>query len=197
MTETNTASNSTVDERTRLVAEARRRSSRMTTTAVVLLAATVPAAFAVGMLIADGERDAGGPLIRLLLLLVAATLGVAVILLINAWLTRNPSLSGGTDPANRRRVKAALRDGRTSDPQVDTLARKQAEQQVRRRWLPWALGAVLAMQVLLAIDTGRTSTRWTAGLGAAAWAVVLYQQWRATRRARRYLTGPTLGQAER
>ncbi|MGC4845654.1 hypothetical protein ACLQ3F_00315 [Micromonospora sp. DT15] len=169
----------------------------MTKAAVVLLAATVPATFAVGLLIADGKRDAGDPLIRLLLLLVTATLGVAVILLINAWMTKNSSVSDGTDPASRRRVKAALRDGSTSDPQVDALARKEAEQQVRRRWVPWALGVVMALQVLHAISTDRTSTRWTAGLGAVVWAVVLYQHWRTTQRARRYLAGrPTAETAE-
>lgn len=170
------------------VMEARRRSSRMTKAAVVLLAATVPATFAVGLLISDGERDAGDPLIRLLLLLVTAALGVAVVLLINAWMTRNSSLADGADLASRRRVKAALRDGSTTDPQVDALARKEAEQQVRRRWVFWALGVVLALQTLNAVSTDRTSTRWTSGLGALAWAVLLYQHWRTTQRARRYLT---------
>ncbi|MEU5669015.1 hypothetical protein ABZ749_01330 [Micromonospora sp. NPDC047753] len=162
----------------------------MTRAAVVLLAATVPATFAIGMLISDGKRDAGDPLIRLLLLLVTATLGVAVILLINAWMTRNSSVSDGADPASRRRVKAALRDGSSTDPQIDALARKEAERQVRRRWVFWALGAVLALQMLNAISTDRTSARWTSGLGAVVWAVVLYQHWRTTQRARRYLAGP-------
>lgn len=177
--------------------DARWRSGRMTKAAVVLLTATVPATFAVGLLISDGERDAGDPLIRLLLLLVTAALAVAVVLLINAWMTRNSSLSDGADLASRRRVKAALRDGSTTDPQVDALARKEAEQQVRRRWVFWALGVVLALQTLNAVSTDRTSTRWTSGLGALAWAVLLYQHWRTTQRARRYLAGPTSGYAER
>ncbi|SCF31144.1 hypothetical protein GA0070612_6274 [Micromonospora chokoriensis] len=177
--------------------DARRRSGRMTKAAVVLLAATVPATFAVGLLISDGERDAGDPLIRLLLLLVTAALGVAVVLLINAWMTRNSSRSDGADLASRRRVKAALRDGSTTDPQVDALARKEAEQQVRRRWVFWALGVVLALQTLNAVSTDRTSTRWTSGLGALVWAVLLYQHWRTTQRARRYLASPTSGYAER
>ncbi|MER7591111.1 hypothetical protein ABTW72_26605 [Micromonospora sp. NPDC127501] len=188
MTRRNTAGDPTDDERAGPVMEARWCSGRMTKAALVLLAATVPATFAVGLLISDGERDAGDPLIRLLLLLVTAALGVAVILLINAWMTKN-ALSDGADPASRRRVKAALRDGSTTDPQVDALARKEAEQQVRRRWVFWALGVVLALQMLNAISTDRTSTRWTSGLGALAWAVLLYQHWRTTQRARRYLAG--------
>ncbi|MCZ7376431.1 hypothetical protein [Micromonospora sp. WMMC250] len=197
MTRRNTAGNPTDDERAGQVMDARWRSGRMTKAAVVLLTATVPATFAVGLLISDGERDAGDPLIRLLLLLVTAALAVAVVLLINAWMTRNSSLSDGADLASRRRVKAALRDGSTTDPQVDALARKEAEQQVRRRWVFWALGVVLALQTLNAVSTDRTSTRWTSGLGALAWAVLLYQHWRTTQRARRYLAGPTSGYAER
>ncbi|MFG2045893.1 hypothetical protein ACGFIW_00485 [Micromonospora sp. NPDC048935] len=194
---TNTGDYLTEDQRARLIAEARRRSSRLTKAAVVLLVVTVPVAFVVGLLIADRERGAGGLLIRLLLLLVPAAVGVAIALLVNAWMTRNPSMSGGTDPTSLRRVKAALRHGRTTDPRVDALARKEAEQQIRRRWLPWAIGVALVMQVLLAIGTDRTSTRWTSGLGAVAWAALLCQHWRTTQRARRYLTGPTFGQAER
>ncbi|MGC4815562.1 hypothetical protein ACLQ29_34120 [Micromonospora sp. DT228] len=77
------------------------------------------------------------------------------------------------------------------------LARKEAERQVRQRWLPWVYGAALTLQLLLAIGTDRPSTLWIAGLSAATWAVLLCQQWRTTQRARRYLNGPTLGQAER
>ncbi|MEW2428248.1 hypothetical protein AB0877_09560 [Micromonospora sp. NPDC047644] len=169
----------------------------MTRAAMVLLAATVPATFAIGMLISDGKRDADDSLIQLLLLLVTAALGVAVVLLINAWMTRNSSVSDGADLASRRRVKAALRDGSTTDPRIDALARKEAEQQVRRRWVFWALGAVLALQTLNAVSTDRTSTRWTAGLAALVWAVLLYQHWRTTQRARRYLAGrPTAETAE-
>ncbi|MGW5559953.1 hypothetical protein ACWER9_22365 [Micromonospora sp. NPDC003944] len=197
MTGTNTAGDPTENERAGPVTEARRRSGRMTKAAVVLLAATGPATFAVGLLIASGERGADDPLIRLLLLLVTATLGVAAILLINAWMTRSSFVSHGTDPASRRRVKAALRDGSTTDLQVDALARKEAEQQVRRQWVFWALGVVLTLQILNAISTDRTSTRWTGGLGALVWAVLLYQHWRTTQRARRYLAGPTSGYAER
>ncbi|MDG9678193.1 hypothetical protein [Micromonospora sp. DH14] len=190
---TNTGDEPTETERARLIAVARRRSNRLTLAAVVLLLASVPAAFAVGVLIADGKRNAGG-LLPLLFLLPAAV-GVAIALLVNALLSRRPS--DGADPTSLRRVKAALRDGRSPDPRIDALARKEAEQQVRRRWLPWVLVVALAMQVLLAVGTDRTANRWVAGLGAAAWAVVFYQQWRATQRARRYLTNPTLGQAER
>ncbi|MET8088721.1 hypothetical protein [Micromonospora sp. NPDC005220] len=193
---TNTGDEPAEMERARLVAAARRRSNRLTMTAVVLLLASVLATFAVGVLIADGKGNAGG-LPPLLFLLLPATVGIAVALLVNALMTRNPSPSDGTDPTSMRRVKAALRDGRTTDPRIDALARKEAEQQVRRRWSPWALGVALAMQVLLAVGTDRTPTRWTAGVGAVAWAVVLYQQWRTTQRARRYLTGSTLDHAER
>ncbi|MEU1585368.1 hypothetical protein [Micromonospora sp. NPDC005710] len=164
----------------------------------VVAAIVVVSAAAMGTAaIVDGDTGWSNLLASFALMLIPPLVGVIVALVFGRRLIKRLPRTAGADPATRRRIGRALRDGSTDDPRLDTLARKEAEQQVRRRWLPWALGVVLAMQVLHAISTDRTATRWTAGLGAMAWALVLYQQWRVTQRARRYLAGPALGQATR
>ncbi|MBM0277959.1 hypothetical protein [Micromonospora tarensis] len=163
---------------------------------MTLLVAAVAAAFAVAALM-DDEAARSGPLVRLLLILAPAMVGVAVALLVTRLMPSNPTRSGGSHPGSLRQVKAALRDGRTTDPRIDALARKEAERQVSQRWVRWIYGAALAAQVLLVIGTDRPSSRWVAGLGALAWATALGLHRVATRRARRYLTQPSLNQAGR
>ncbi|MDG4808246.1 hypothetical protein O7634_15950 [Micromonospora sp. WMMD1120] len=176
---------------------ARRRTRGLTVVAITLLLAAVAAAFAVGALIDDGDVASSGPLAWLLVISAPAMVGAAVALLVTRWRRSDPTRSVGSVPGSLRQVKAALRDGRTTDPRIDALARKEAERQVSQRWVSWIYGAALAAQVLLVVGTDRTSTRWVSGLGVLAWATALGLHWVAIRRARRYLSQPAPDQAGR
>lgn len=74
---------------------------------------------------------------------------------------RNPELLLGTKRSTQVAVRRALRDGHTTDPRIDTLARESARHQLyllrgRRRFLPWIfyVSALLYLTSVIVIWVG-------------------------------------------
>lgn len=110
---------------------------------------------------------------------------------------RDPQLSLGADRETQRAVARALRDGGTTDPRVDALARDAAERSKGRAWLIWLYGLLTAVFTALLIRNVMAGGDWFTiaafALPMMAQALLMYTFWQLRRRAVRYLRGAGRG----
>lgn len=122
-----------------------------------------------------------------------------MVLATHAWRRqdRDPQLSLGADRQTQRAVARALRDGGTTDPRVDALARDAAERSKGRAWLVWLCGlltVVFAVLLIRGVVTGGDGlTIAASALPMMAQALLVYTFWQLRRRATRYLQGADRG----
>ncbi|RKR87525.1 hypothetical protein BDK92_1804 [Micromonospora pisi] len=128
--------------------EARRRLRRRMLVTILVVAPLPALAIVLGGLAADR----GTPLINWLLIGAGAVL-VTVGLLTAAWLVQrqhlDPPLVTGADAQTRRAVRQAIRTGNTDDPRIDLLARDLIAHSPRETAVPYLLGALALVALLL------------------------------------------------
>ncbi|WP_425781851.1 hypothetical protein [Micromonospora sp. DT53] len=152
---------------------------------VVLFAALGTAAF-----VGRGTVKSDDLLVTFAWMLVPPLVGAVVALAFGRRLIRRMPQTAGTAPATKRRVERALRDGSTDDPQLDALARKEAQLRISQRWLLWLFAAGVLTQLLTLVSAVRPSTRLLAVLLILLWGGAAWFRWRGLREARRYLAEP-------
>ncbi|WP_430500406.1 hypothetical protein ACQRWP_01035 [Micromonospora trifolii] len=138
------------------------------------------------------DRDTGRSdlLAAFALMLIPPLFGAVVALVFGRRLIRRMPRTAGDDPATRRRIGQALRDGSTDDPRLDPLARKEARLRVSQRWLLWLFAAVVVTQLLALVNAVHPFTRVLAVLLILFVVGSAWYRWRGLREARRYLAGP-------
>lgn len=129
--------------------EQARRRLRRRMLLVILVVAPLPAlAIVFGGL--AGDRDI--PLVNWLLVGAGAAL-VTAGLLTAAWFVQrdhvDPPLVAGADPETRRAVHRAIRVGHTDDQRIDLLARDLVAHRPAQPWVPWLLGALVLVSLVL------------------------------------------------
>jgi FtsH-binding integral membrane protein len=131
----------------------------------------------------------------LLTLVVVAPLGGVFVLMRRR--ARNPELLLGAGRSTKAAVRRALREGHTTDPRIDALAREAARHQLhllrgRRRFLPWVFFVsallYLASLVLNFLDDGFRWTMLPSVLGIVGMALLGSRFVVYVPRCRRYLT---------
>ncbi|MFI6762534.1 hypothetical protein ACIBF5_25710 [Micromonospora sp. NPDC050417] len=130
--------------------EARRRLRRRLLVATLVVAPVPALAIVLGGLAAD--RDT--PLVDLLLIGAGAML-VTAGLLAAAWLVQrqhvDPPLVTGADAETRRAVRRAIRTGNTDDPRIDLLTRDLIAHSPREAAVPYLLGGLALIALLLLV----------------------------------------------
>ncbi|MGC4756095.1 hypothetical protein [Micromonospora trifolii] len=162
-----------------------RRSTYVVAAAVVVGAAVMGTAAMV-----DGDTGGSDLLAAFAMILIPSLVGAVVALIFGRRLIRRMPRTAGADPATRRRIGQALRDGSTDDPRLDALARREARLRVGQRWLLWLFAVVALAQVPALVNTDNPVTRVLAVLLILLMVGAAWYRWRGLREARRYLAGP-------
>jgi hypothetical protein len=145
-----------------------------------------------GLTIIVGGLAAGGdtPVTSWLLIGTGVALFIAGALAV-AWLVlrarTNPPLVAGVDPATRRTVERALRDGHTDDPRVDVLVRDLIAHDPSPPWLPWTFAGLAVLQLALLLPGDLSTEDLVRTLLTVPWfALVAWLGWRRRRRMLQY-----------
>ncbi|WP_410820641.1 hypothetical protein [Micromonospora sp. 050-3] len=162
-----------------------RRSTYAVAAAVVVGAAAMGTAAMV-----DGDTGGSGLLAAFALMLIPPLVGAVAALVFGRRLIRRMPRTAGDDPATRRRIGQALRDGSTDDPRLDALARREARLRVGQRWLLWLFAVVAVTQVSALVSTVNPFSRVLAVMLILLMVGAAWYRWRGLREARRYLAGP-------
>ncbi|MCG5447007.1 hypothetical protein NIE79_005743 [Micromonospora sp. NIE79] len=162
-----------------------RRSTYVVAAAVVVGAAVMGTAAMV-----DGDTGGSDLLAAFAMILIPSLVGAVVALVFGRRLIRRIPRTAGADPATRRRIGQALRDGSTGDPRLDALARKEARSRVGQRWLLVLFTVGFLSQLPPLVDPVRPFGRVLAVLLLLLWGGAAWYRWRGLREARRYLAGP-------
>ncbi|RAO26316.1 hypothetical protein PSN13_06340 [Micromonospora saelicesensis] len=152
---------------------------------VVLFAALGTAAF-----VGRGTVKSDDLLVTFAWMLIPPLVGAVVALAFGRRLMRRMPQTAGTAPATKRRVERALRDGSTDDPQLDALARKEAQLRLGQRWLLLLFAVVILTQLPALVNAVNPFTRVLAVLLILIMLASAWYRWRGLREARRYLAGP-------
>ncbi|MGC5306830.1 hypothetical protein [Micromonospora zamorensis] len=170
--------------------QARGRQRPRSTYVVAALVVVLVAALGTAAFVGRGTVKSDDLLVTFALMLIPPLVGAVVALAFGRRLIRRMPQTAGTAPATKRRVERALRDGSTDDPQLDALARKEAQLRLSQRWLLWLFAAGAGTQVLVLVSADSSFTRVLAVLLLLLWAGAIWYRWRGLRAARRYLAGP-------
>lgn len=162
-----------------------RRSTYVVAAAVVVGVAAMGTATMV-----DGDTGGADFLAAFGLMLIPPLVGAVVALVFGRRLIRRMPRTAGADPATKRRIAQALRDGSTDDPRLDALARKEARSRVSQRWLLLLFAGGLLSQLGPLVSPVNPFTRVLAVLLILLWGGAVWYRWRGLREARRYLAGP-------
>ncbi|TDB99733.1 hypothetical protein E1091_06300 [Micromonospora fluostatini] len=177
------------DERRRTAERTRQRHTWLVVLLVALvLVGAVPVL--VGAYVGEFGRQPARVATVLLVALVPAMIGAAVLVALRRGRWRDLSRTTGADRATGRRVLQALREGGSDDPRIDALARDEAARQVRTRWLTWVFPVVAVNGANMLVTGTTTVVRVLGGLNVATMLVLTLASHRTVRRARRYLASP-------
>ncbi|WP_030487384.1 hypothetical protein [Micromonospora chokoriensis] len=175
----------------RVVADEQVTQGRHHRSTYIVAAVVVVGAAAMGTAaIVDGETGTSDLLVAFALMLFPPLVGAVVALILGRRLIRRTPPTAGADPATRRRIGRALRDGSTDDPRLDALARREARLRVGQRWLLWVFAAGVLTQLPALVSGAHPFTRVLAMLLILLLVAAAWYRWRGLREARRYLTGP-------
>ncbi|MET7947543.1 hypothetical protein [Micromonospora sp. NPDC005324] len=168
------------------VTQGRHRRSTYVVAAVVVVATAAMGSAAM----VDGETGGSDLLAAFGLILIPSLVGAVVALVFGRRLIRRMPRTAGADPATRRRITQALRDGSADDPRLDALARTEARLRVGQRWLLLLFAVVALIQVPALVNTVNPFTRGLAVVLILLMMGAAWYRWRGLREARRYLAGP-------
>ncbi|MGI5212410.1 hypothetical protein [Plantactinospora sp. CA-290183] len=173
-------------ERTMLRDRARQRLTRRMWLSAIVVSVAVAVPVILGGLLVGSEVSTGS------WVLIGGGAGLLIAgLLVLAWQFGrrriDPPLVEGSDPATRRAVRRALRDGHTDDPRVDELAHDLIARNLPAGWVPlFCAGlAVLSLMMLLLGDRDPGDIARTVVTVPLA-GIAGYQSWRQRRRMQDY-----------
>ncbi|MEW1586246.1 hypothetical protein AB0283_12430 [Micromonospora vinacea] len=169
------------------VTQGRQRRNTYVVAAVVVVAT---AALGTAAFVGRGTVTSDQLLVSFALMLIPPLIGAVVALAFGRRLIRRMPPTVGADPATKRRVAQALRDGSTDDARLDALARREARSRISQRWLLVLFTAGFLSQLPPLVSPVRPFTRVLAVLLLLLWGGAAWYRWRGLREARRYLAGP-------